>query len=110
MATLKITKEDRFKTYEKALELCENWVKDTYDLDTKPSLCLLLPCIYFDLENYNGNVIIDGKSYYWACDDTIKWFPEIKKFAKKVDSGFYKSVSEINAARIEFLKTLLNKP
>jgi len=106
---MKISKKERFKTYEKALELCENWVKDTYDLDTNPCLCLLLPCIHFDLKVYTDNLIIDGKIYFWCGEDTCRWFPEIKAFAKKVDSDFYKTKKEVKAARIEFLKTLLNK-
>ncbi len=108
MATLKITKKDRFKTYKKALEICENWNDDIFNLGTSHYLCWVIPCIYFNLNSYDENPTIKGKVFVWDCDDAPNLFPEIKEFAAEMDNSSL-HIKKKNAARIEFLKTLLNK-
>lgn len=68
-----VPKEIRLEVYKEALEIFKNNTKKS-DLNTKSGLCLLLPCILWDLENFLDKAP-DGK--HWSYSDTGKRFPEL---------------------------------
>lgn len=71
-----IPAEVRLEVYKKALHYVEETKDHMKDFNLSvPALCLLLPCILWELTDYLNNY--EGKS--WRFLDTATAFPEIKE-------------------------------
>ena len=108
-----IPKRIRFSVYKEALKLLEDASKlpsnsyDVYGMGTRNDnlfgLCLLLPCILWNLENY-CHPAPDNTDWDWY--NTSFAFPEIAKGVKLIMGS---SVTQKAKFRIKVLKDILKK-
>ena len=68
-----IPEEIRLECYKEALEIIEQ-KKDVYGLDYDTALCLLLPCILWNLDDYRDDSPLDE---IWNYRDTQTAFKEL---------------------------------
>ena len=91
----------RLEVYKEALDFIEN-DREKYGLDKYDGLCLLLPCIMWDLDHFLNS---DPNDYYWYWDETADSFPEfgelIHLITKCIDED------EEVEARIKVLKSCI---
>jgi len=107
---MKTTKRKRLATYRKVLKHLEEGVPK-FGMENF-GLCLILPCIYYNLEHFNDP--INGKS--WDYHETIEAFPELAdiieqlmEFERKNFQITYKEYHEKkNALRLSLLKEYLH--
>jgi len=99
---LEVPKEIRLDVYKRAITIIENNEK-SYGLENY-CLCLLLPCILYELEHYLDNV--NGLDENWHFWDTEIGFPELKGFMKNMRG--VNSIDEKNKIRLTFLKEIVN--
>ena len=73
----------RLEIYKRAVHIYHNNIPNLYgvtnvvDTANVLGLCLLLPCILFDSNNYNDD---QPNGEYWDYDNTIESFIELKDF------------------------------
>lgn len=90
-----VPKEIRLEVYKRAKNLIENWEKGTFGL-INPQLCLILPCILYNQENY-----LDSENDWnnWCPHGTVLGFTEFTDY----DIEEILISSDINAKRLELL-------
>lgn len=91
----------RLEVYKKAVEIIENQ-KDVYKLKKDFSLCVLLPCILWNL-NSCSDYAPNGD--YWWTNHTRVMFPELEDFLYKGHFGIYTDEKRITFLR-ESIETL----
>ena len=91
----------RLEVYKEALDFIEN-DGEKYGLDKYDGLCLLLPCVMWDLDHYLNN---DPNNCCWAYTETIKSFPEFGELIHSIIKCVDKNV-EVES-RIEVLKSCI---
>ena len=105
---VEVPKELRLEIYKKAVEYYNNYNPQN-DWSVSKSkgrgLCLVLPCILWDLVDYYGNP--PHLTEPWKHHDTQFAFPEINPWVQCVNSigTGYITIS----MRIEFLQEVINK-
>ena len=78
--------ELRLEVYIEAKKCVEQMLEGTfnkYRAECDLGLCLLLPCVLWDLEDYCENSPADVD---WDYNDTAKSFPEISEWIPKIES------------------------
>ena len=91
----------RLSVYRKAAEIIREkiWL---YQL-SEPYLCLLLPCILWELNSFLDK---DPNDNIWHDPDTTLMFPELTKdVIRSIEST--NTVNEANNLRLEFLKQFI---
>lgn len=100
--TEEVPKEIRLEVYKKAKELIENWEEEiNFGLQT-PQLCLLLPCILYNLENYLDD---SGNGETWSTCDTVLAFTE---FTEEDIEAIANSIDK-NVKRLELVTQWIEK-
>lgn len=97
----------RLQTYIDALEYCEQrkWdVKDMAEGDYSDGLCLVLPCIMWDLYNYLS-IAPDGEVWSWMY--TQDAFPELGRDIGKIFHQFGKKNKD--TVRMELLRNWIKE-
>lgn len=98
-----VPKEIRHEVYKEALKIVKNFNRN-YGL-TDPHLCLLLPCILWQLENY---------IYATPCGELIDYtetenmFPEIRDIAKDIECLELYQSQRKKQIRIQYLTNAIN--
>lgn len=103
-----IPKDIRVQTYIDALEYYEQrkWDKeDKSEGDYAEGLCLVLPCIMWDLYNYLS-IAPDGE--YWHWTKTQEAFPELGRDIHNVDSNMI-SKGKKNKIRMVLLRNWIKE-
>ena len=95
-----VPSEIRLEVYKEALNFIENDKKE-YGLDKYDGLCLLLPCIMWDLNHFLNN---DPNGNYWYYGDTQYSFPEFGKLIHLIKDCNYDEKIE---TRIKVLKSCI---
>lgn len=75
------SKKVRLSIYKKALDILVTG-RNEYKLgggDNMGGLCLLLPCIWLELNTYLDS-FIDNQGNVFSYGDTVKYFPEFGKY------------------------------
>lgn len=100
----KVNKRTRIKIYKQAIELLKT-NQPHFDMDKGLPLCLLLPCILYQLDHYlQSNP--DGTSFNYK--DTPIAFPELTpERIEFIESHYDKHWSEVDAVRIGVLEEML---
>lgn len=111
MSLLRVEQEPeiRLGTYEKALELLEDHYNEGKYYPYAPrgeelGLCILLPCILWDLNNYLDP---DPNEEYWNYSDTTRAFPELAKYLITIENT--ESDWEMGECRIKCLKQMIQE-
>lgn len=91
----------RLEVYKEALDFIEN-DREGYGLDKYDGLCLLLPCIMWDLNHFLSS---DPNGYYWCWDETQYAFPEFGELIHLITECI--DENEEVEARIKVLKTCI---
>lgn len=84
-----VPKEIRKQVYQEALKYYQNYLiypNKYQNLDDEDSLglCLLLPCVLWDLEHY----LNDSPTGLWEYEATVHAFPEIKDYIPEIQGEF----------------------
>lgn len=101
--------ETRLATYERALELLEDFYSTGKYLPYSPKgeslgLCLLLPCILWDLHSYLSD---DPDDKSWDYEDTQIAFPELSNYLDAISDA--QGNTEKNNCRLECLKKMIEE-
>lgn len=110
-----LPKQTRTEIYKKAISVYQKLLgiidkhddcipEDVYGMENK-GLCLLLPCIYYNLKHYCRYPVIDGEKYIWEYEDTPIAFPEMKDVISKINGN---SIEEKNRQRLKLLEEILS--
>lgn len=96
-------KEVRLEVYKKAIEIIEKCeTHDYYDLGKNCNLCLLLPCITWNLKDHLDDPTINGEHYSFDYTVTIKSFTELnKEIINEIERCFF--YNKKNEIRLEYL-------
>lgn len=68
--------EYRLKIYELAIEYYENYEEISAENDRGEGLCLVLPCILWNLPTYHNS---PPHQEFWDWGDSVVAFPELQK-------------------------------
>ena len=99
-----MTKKERLPIYKKALEIVQSG-EEAYGMESGDGLglCLLLPCIWLNLNSFL-DAFIDEKGKEFSFGETTKYFPEFAKY------DWHHNIDYMNDAvkwRIDTLKSII---
>ncbi len=103
-----LTKQERLEVYKKALEFYENQGTEShkiYDLTCYSGLCLVLPCIYWQIGYMQMRPDTDR---LWRYQLTPEWFPEIAESIESISSNVKLTDKKRLKERISALKEIIN--
>lgn len=96
----------RIEVYKDAIDIIKNNIKhDTLTTNSISALCLLLPCILWDLDHWLQDT---PAGIDWNHNDVPKAFPEIKQWTEEAYK-FGGNSNNKNLKRIEVLQNAINK-
>lgn len=98
--TVVVPKARRLFVYKQALYILKNNIH-CYGLPSNKGLCLLLPCVLWNLNHYLDN---DPNGDFWLYTRTVITFPEIADKIKLV-----KQSSDPNQTRINILTKIIKE-